>query len=84
MNLGSGKRPKPTIWIRSSRRDLLSFPKKVRIKMGYALWVAQEGGKHPDAKPMRGFGGAGVLEVITDFDRDTYRAIYTAKFAEVI
>ena len=42
--------------------------------MGYALYLAQTGGKHPDAKPLRGFGGAGVLEVVDDFDGDTYRA----------
>ncbi len=48
--------------------------------MGYALYLAQAGGKHPDAKPLRGFGGAGVLEVVDDFDGDTYRAVYTVKF----
>jgi len=42
--------------------------------MGFALYLAQAGGKHPDAKPLRGFGGAGVLEVVDDFDGDTYRA----------
>lgn len=45
--------------------------------MGYALYLAQEGGKHPDAKPLKGFAGAGVLEVADDYDGDTYRAIYT-------
>lgn len=49
--------------------------------MGYALDVAQHGGKHPDAKPLRGFKGGGVLEVVDDFDGDTYRAVYTVKFA---
>jgi phage-related protein len=48
------------------------------------LWVAQEGGKHPDAKPLRGFGGAGVLEMIADFDGDTYRAVYTVRFVETV
>ncbi len=48
--------------------------------MGFALDLAQRGGKHCDAKPLRGFGGAGVLEIVDDFDGDTYRAIYTVKF----
>jgi phage-related protein len=56
----------------------------VRTKIGYALWVAQEGGKHPNVKPFRGFGGAGVLEVIADFDSDTYCAIYTVRFRETV
>ena len=45
--------------------------------MGYALYLAQTGSKHPDAKPLRGFGGAGVLEVVDDAGRDTYRVVYT-------
>ena len=48
--------------------------------MGYALDLAQHGAKHPDAKPLKGFGSAGVLEVIEDFDGNTYRAVYTVKF----
>jgi phage-related protein len=72
------------IWIRGSRSDLRAFPKEVRSKIGYALWVAQEGGKHPDVKPLRGFGGAGVLEMIVDFDGDTYRAVYTVRFRETV
>ncbi len=47
--------------------------------MGQALLAAQEGRKHPDAKPLRGFGGAGVLEIIDDFDGDTYRTVYTVR-----
>lgn len=49
--------------------------------MGYALDLAQHGEKHPDAKPLKGFKGSGVLEVVDNFDGDTYRAIYTVKFA---
>jgi len=52
--------------------------------MGYALYLAQVGGKHPDAKPLRGFGGAGVLEVVDDFDGNTYRAVYTVKLQGVV
>ena len=42
------------------------------------------GNKHPDAKPLKGFKGAGVLEIVEDFDGDTYRAVYTVKFEEII
>ncbi len=52
--------------------------------MGQALDDAQWGGKHPDAKPIEGFTGAGVLEIMDDFDGDTYRAIYTVRFSGVI
>lgn len=52
--------------------------------MGFALYLAQRGGKHPDAKPLKGFGGAGVLEVVEDFDGNAYRAVYTVKLAGVV
>jgi len=48
------------------------------------LFDAQTGGKHPDAKPLKGFKGAGVLEVVADDDGNTYRAVYTVKFAGVV
>jgi len=70
---------KPLIWIGSSREDLKTFPEEVRLAMGYALYLAQTGGKHPDAKPLKGFGGAGVLEVVEDFKGNAYRAMYTLK-----
>jgi phage-related protein len=71
---------KPLIWVASCKKDLLSFPQEVVDVMGYALGLAQEGGKHPGAKLLRGFKGGGVLEVVDDFDGDTYRAVYTVKF----
>ncbi|MBL8955593.1 MAG: type II toxin-antitoxin system RelE/ParE family toxin [Myxococcaceae bacterium] len=52
--------------------------------MGYALHLTQNGEKHPDAKPLKGFGGAGVLEVVDDFDGDTYRAVYTVRLASAV
>jgi len=52
--------------------------------MGYALYVAQCGGKHRDAKAMRGFGGAGVVEVVADHRGDTFRSIYTVRFARAV
>jgi phage-related protein len=72
---------KPLKWIGSALDDLKEFPEDVQDVMGYALDLAQHGGKHPDAKPMRGFNGSGVLEIVDDFDGDTYRGVYTVKFA---
>jgi phage-related protein len=76
--------PKPVIWVASSRKDLKRFPKPVRQTVGQALFDAQTGKKHPDAKPLKGFGGAGVLEIVEDHDGNTYRAVYTVKFAGVV
>jgi len=52
--------------------------------MGYALYQAQLGLKAASAKPMRGFGSAGVLEIVEDHQTDTYRAIYTVKFSHLV
>lgn len=73
----------PLDWIGSSKKDFLAFPKSVVDAMGYALGVAQLGGKHPHAKPWKGEGG-GVFEIVEDYSGDTYRAVYTVRFAEVI
>ena len=75
---------KPVFWVGSSRRDLRSFPKPVRTTFGQALYDAQTGSRHPDAKPLRGFGGAGVLEIVEDHDGNTYRAVYTVRFAGAV
>lgn len=75
---------KPLEWIGSSRKDLREMPVEVQGEIGYALFVAQGGAKHLDAKPLKGFGGAGVLELVERFDGDTYRAVYTVKFEEAI
>lgn len=72
---------KPLKSIASALDDLKEFPEDVQDVMGYALHLAQHGEKHPDAKPLHGFPGASVLEIVDDFDGDTYRAIYTVKFA---
>jgi phage-related protein len=76
--------PKPVFWVASSRKDLRAFPKAVRTTFGQALYDAQTGGKHPGAKPLKGFGGAGVLEVVEDDDGNTYRAVYTVRFVGVV
>jgi predicted XRE-type DNA-binding protein len=68
---------KPVIWVGSSREDLREFPPPVQDHMGYALYVAQRGGKHRDAKVLSWFGGAGVVEVVKDYRGDTFRAVYT-------
>lgn len=72
---------KPLVWIGSTRADLSAFPQEVKDAIGFALYVAQQGGKHAHAKPLRGFAGAGVLEVVADHNGDTYRAVYTVRFA---
>ena len=75
---------KSVMWIGSSRKDLRALPDPVQDKVGYALYVAQRGGKHRAAKTLTGFGGAYVQEIVVDYDRDTCRAVYTVRFAERI
>lgn len=75
---------RPLRWIGSSLDDLRGFPDEVKRDIGFALDQAQRGGKSTLAKPLKGFAGAGVLEVVERFDGDTYRAVYTVKFAEFI
>ena len=75
---------KPLIWMGSSRKDLRQFPDPVQHHMGYALHVAQQGGKHRDTKTLTGFGGAGVVEIIKDYSGDTFRAIYTLRVAGAV
>lgn len=76
--------PKPLFWVASSREDLKEFPQEVRQVFGQALFDAQTGRKHPDAKPLKGFGGAGVLEIVESLDGNAYRAVYTIKFSGVV
>jgi phage-related protein len=75
---------RPVRWIGSSKEDLSRFPEEVKRRVGGALWEAQIGSKAPYAKPLKGFDGAGVLEVVDDFDGDTYRAVYTVRFAGIV
>jgi len=70
-------------WVGASKRDFLAFPVPVISEMGYALGVAQLGGKHPHAKPWQG-EGAGVFEVVESHDGNAYRAIYTVRFEDAI
>jgi hypothetical protein len=75
---------KPVVWIGSSRKDLREFPDIVQDHVGYALYLAQRGGKHRDTKPLSGFGGTGVVEVIKDFRGDTFRAVYTLRYRDAV
>ena len=75
---------KPLEWIASSHKDLMALPADVRRRFGYALSLAQMGEQDDAAKVLRGFGGAGVLEVVEDDAGGTYRAVYTVKFAEAV
>ena len=75
---------KDIIWVSSSLEDLKRFPEPVQKVMGFALFQAQCGGKHLQARPLKGFGGAGVLEVIEDFDGNAFRMVYTVRFADAV
>ena len=80
----NGLHRKPLFWVGSSRKDLRELPDEVKDAVGHALHVAQLGGKHPDAKPLAGFGGTGVLEVVEDLAGNTYRAVYTVRFSGAV
>lgn len=75
---------RPLYWVGSSKKDLLKMPPDVQDVFGFALHQAQAGGKHIQSKPLKGFPAAEVLEVVEDYDSDTYRAVYTAKFGTAI
>jgi phage-related protein len=82
------RRPAPAIkslvWIGSTKKDLLALPDEVIDTFGYALHLAQTGKKHDQAKPLHGFGSAGVLEIVEDWRGSTYRAVYTVRFATAV
>jgi phage-related protein len=75
---------RPLIWIASSRRDLRGFPREVRRDIGVALYAAQQGETDPSAKPLKGFGGTAVLEIIAKHEGGTWRAVYTVRFSEAV
>ena len=74
---------RPLLWIASSKRDYRDFPVRVQETLGFELFLAQTGQHPPSAKPLKGFGN-GVVELIEDFDGDTYRAVYTVRFKEAV
>ena len=75
---------KPVVWLGNSLDELRKFPDDARDEMGYALYLAQMGDKHANSKPLKGFKGAGVLEIVDNFDGDTYRTVYTVKLVGVV
>ena len=79
-----GGSERPLIWIGSTRKDLRGFPRHIRRDFGTALYAAQQGETDPAAKPLKGFGGRSVLEIIADRDGDTWRAVYTVGFQEAV
>ena len=77
------REPKPVEWVGSSKNDLKAFPAGVQDRVGFAPFQAQIGLRHLDAKPLTGMG-SGVTEVVSRFDKNTYRAVYTVRFAEAV
>jgi len=75
---------RPVIWVGSSRRDLRGFPREVRREIGHAVYAAQQGETDPSAKPLKGFGGGSVLEIVADQEGGTWRAVYTVRYREAI
>jgi phage-related protein len=75
---------KPVFWMGSSLKETQSFPEPVRREIGHALYAAQQGETDPSAKPLKGFGGAAVMEIVAPFDGNTWRAIYTVRFLDVV
>ena len=75
---------KPIFWVGSSKRDLKRFPDRVRRAIGRELQRVQFGGTPHSVKVLRGFGGAGVLEIVEDHDGDTYRAVYTVRLVSAV
>lgn len=75
---------RPLVWLGSSQKDLRAFPREVKREMGIALYAAQQGETDPAAKPMKGFAGASVLEIVSRDAGGTWRAVYTIRFAEAV
>ena len=78
------ERIKPVRWVGNSRRDVRSFPRSVRRDIGQALYVAQGGETDPSAKPLKGFGGSSVMEIVAPYAGDTWRSVYTVRFEDAI
>jgi phage-related protein len=75
---------KPCLFVGPSRRELKNFPDEVRGSIGHALHQAQCGDEPEAAKALKGFGGRSILEIVTDFDGNTFRAVYTVRFSDAI
>lgn len=79
-----GQELKTLVWIASAKKDLIGMPEDAQDTFGYALHLAQAGKKHEQAKPLKGFGSTGVLEVVEDEAGNTYRAVYTVRFQNAV
>jgi phage-related protein len=79
-----GEELKPVRWVGSSQRDLRSFPQTVRSAVGHAVYAAQKGETDPAAKPLKGFGGRSVMEIVADHRGDTWRTVYTVRFRDAV
>ena len=77
-------KPKPVVWMGSSRIDLKTFPADVQAHIGYALYAAQCGEEYATVKALKGFGSRSVLEIVASHESDTYRAVYTVRFKDAI
>jgi phage-related protein len=75
---------RPLAWVGASREDLRRFPEEAKDELGYGLFLAQVGDKHPGAKPLKGFRGAGVLEIVADVPGATYRVVYTVRLKNAV
>jgi phage-related protein len=71
---------KPVFWIGNTKAELSPLAEDVRDEVGQALFEAQRGGRHASAKPLSGYGDAGVLEIVSDYRGDTFRAVYTVRW----
>ena len=77
--------PKPLIWRGTSKSDFMDFPSAAQREMGYALFLAQMGKRHPAmAKTLKGFGGGAIVEVRENDDGNAYRAVYTVRYAGAV
>ncbi len=84
MEKGNGEQIKPVRWVGSSRSDVKSFPRPVRSEIGQALYAAQRGETDPAAKPLKGFGGRSVLEIVAAYRGNTWRTVYTVRFEDAV
>lgn len=84
MEVERGEQIKPLRWVGASRSDVKSFPQPVRSEIGQALYAAQRGETDPASKPLIGFGGRSVLEIVTPYDGNTWRTVYTVRFADAV
>ena len=74
---------RPLIWIKSSFKDYRDFPASVQDEFGFELFLAQTGQHPPSAKPLKGLGG-GIVELVENYDGDTFRTVYTVRFEKAV